>query len=129
VTISSVSLNAPKDAKKSYEKGRDLLKKKKVPEAQKELEKAVEIYPQYATAWFELGRAKELQNDAEGARKAYAESRQRTRSICFLTGSSWACMLRSRNGRTWPMSAASWSSSIRSISRMRITTIQWRITI
>src|SRR5438105_3080049 len=32
VTISATSLNAPKDAKKSYEKGRDLLKKKKTPE-------------------------------------------------------------------------------------------------
>ena len=74
VTISSVSLNAPKDAKKAYDKGHDLLKKKKVAEAEKELEKAVGLYPQYATAWFDLGQARESQKDLEGARKAYYES-------------------------------------------------------
>jgi tetratricopeptide (TPR) repeat protein len=74
VTVSSLSLNAPKDAKKSFDKGRDLLQKKKAPEAQKELEKAVGIYPKYATAWFDLGRAREMQNDVEGARKAYGEA-------------------------------------------------------
>src|SRR5205814_8938157 len=74
VTISAVSLQAPKDAKKAYDKGRDLLKKKKAPEAEKELEKAVQIYPKYSTAWFELGRIKESQNDVEGARKAYGQA-------------------------------------------------------
>src|SRR5262245_59985749 len=74
VTISAVSLQAPKDAKKAYDKGRDLLKKKKVPEAEKELEKAVELYPKYSTAWFELGRIREGKNDTEGARKAYGQA-------------------------------------------------------
>jgi tetratricopeptide (TPR) repeat protein len=74
VTISATSLNAPKDAKKAYEKGRDLLKKKKTPEAEKELEKAVEIYPKYSVAWFELGRIRESRSDIEGARKAYGEA-------------------------------------------------------
>ena len=74
VTISASSLGAPKDAKKAFDKGHDLLKKKKVPEAQKELEKAVELYPQFATAWFDLGLAREMQKDAEGARKAYEQA-------------------------------------------------------
>ncbi len=74
VTISAISLQAPKDAKKAFDKGRDLLKKKKDPEAAKEFEKAVEIYPKYANAWFELGRLKEHQNDAEGAVKAYGQA-------------------------------------------------------
>jgi tetratricopeptide (TPR) repeat protein len=74
VTISATSLNAPKDAKKAYEKARDLLKKKKTPEAEKELEKAVEIYPKYSVAWYELGRIRESRNEAEGARKAYGEA-------------------------------------------------------
>ena len=73
-TISAVSMQAPKDAKKAFEKGRDLLKKKKDQEAEKEFEKAVQIYPKYSTAWFELGRVKELRNDTEGARTAYAEA-------------------------------------------------------
>jgi tetratricopeptide (TPR) repeat protein len=54
-TISAVSLAAPKDAKKAYEKGMDALKKKKWDEAEKNFEKAVEVYPKYATAWYELG--------------------------------------------------------------------------
>jgi len=74
VTISAVSLQAPKDAKKAFDKGRDFLKKKKPAEAEKELEKAVQIYPKYSTAWYELGRIKESQNDVEGARKAYGQA-------------------------------------------------------
>jgi tetratricopeptide (TPR) repeat protein len=73
-TISAVSLQAPKDAKKAFDKGRDLLKKKKDAEAGKEFEKSVEIYPKYSTAWFELGRLKEQQNDADGAVKAYSQA-------------------------------------------------------
>ena len=55
-TISAVSLAAPKDAKKAYQKGMDALKKKKVQDAVKNFEKAVEVYPKYADAWYELGR-------------------------------------------------------------------------
>ena len=53
-TISYASLNAPKDATRAYEKGREALKKEKQPEAEKQFRKAVEIYPGYATAWYEL---------------------------------------------------------------------------
>jgi tetratricopeptide (TPR) repeat protein len=74
VTISAISLQAPKDAKKAFDKGREFLKKKKEPEAAKEFEKAVEIYPKYSTAWFELGRLKEHQSDADGALKAYSQA-------------------------------------------------------
>jgi Flp pilus assembly protein TadD len=73
-TISAISLQAPKDAKKAFDKGREFLKKKKDPEAAKEFEKAVEIYPKYSTAWFELGRLKEQQSDAEGALNAYSQA-------------------------------------------------------
>jgi len=54
-TISMVSLAAPKDARKAYEKGLDALKKKKFEDAQANFEKAVEVYPNYSTAWYELG--------------------------------------------------------------------------
>ncbi len=73
-TISATSLNAPKDAKKAFEKGRDLLKKKKSPEAQKEFEKAVAAYPKYATAWFELGLLQQQQNMTDEARTSYAQA-------------------------------------------------------
>jgi tetratricopeptide (TPR) repeat protein len=73
-TISFTSLQAPKDAKKAYEKAREALRKKKPADAQKELEKAVAIYPKYAAAWYELGRLRQAQQDTEGARKAYQEA-------------------------------------------------------
>jgi TolA-binding protein len=73
-TISAVAMQAPKNAKKSFEKGKDLIRKNKLAEAQKELEKAVELYPKYSTAWYELGRDFELQKKPDDARKAYTEA-------------------------------------------------------
>jgi tetratricopeptide (TPR) repeat protein len=72
--ISATSLNAPKDAKKAFEKGQDLVKKKKADEAMKSFQKAVESYPKYAAAWYEMGRLQEaLKQDAE-ARKSYEQA-------------------------------------------------------
>lgn len=74
LTISATSSLAPKDAKKALEKGRNAAKKAKWEEAQREFEKAVEIYPRYAAAWFDLGRVQEQLKDLEGARKSYAQA-------------------------------------------------------
>ena len=73
-TISATSLNAPKDARKSYEKGEEAMKKEKWPEAQKQLEKAVEIYPKYAAAWYDLGEACVKQSDSGKAHEAFAQA-------------------------------------------------------
>lgn len=73
-TISMTSLQAPKEAKKAFDKGRSAISKKKWAEARQQLEKAVGLYPQYATAWCELGRALEESGDIPGARKAYAQA-------------------------------------------------------
>jgi cytochrome c-type biogenesis protein CcmH/NrfG len=73
-TFSITSANAPKDAKKAYEKGLDLMKKKKVQEAETHLQKAVTAYPKYAVAWYELGRAMELQKKDAEAKNAYKQA-------------------------------------------------------
>ncbi len=73
-TISATTAMAPKDARKAFDKGREALKRKKLPEAAKEFEKAVQLYPKFAVAWFNLGMVREQQKDIAGARKAYAES-------------------------------------------------------
>jgi tetratricopeptide (TPR) repeat protein len=70
-TISAVSLAAPKDAKKAYDKGLDALKKKKFEDAQTSFEKAVEAYPKYATAWYELGMLQEGQGKMDMARSYF----------------------------------------------------------
>jgi tetratricopeptide (TPR) repeat protein len=74
LTISATSYNAPKDARKAYEKGKELLKKDKFDEAAKQFEKSVEIYPKYAMAFYEIGRLKEGENKPEEARQAYDEA-------------------------------------------------------
>ena len=73
-TISMTSLQAPKDAKKAYEKGQEALRRKKWDEAQTQFEKAVQAYPNYAVAWFELGALYERRKSLEPARKAYGEA-------------------------------------------------------
>jgi hypothetical protein len=49
---SITSQKAPKDAKKAFEKANDAIKDQKADEAVKQLEKAVQLYPEYAEAWF-----------------------------------------------------------------------------
>ena len=70
-TVSAVSLAAPKDARKAYDKGLDNLKKKKFGDAQVSFEKAVEIYPKYATAWYELGMLQAGQDKLDMAHKYF----------------------------------------------------------
>src|SRR5438270_306225 len=53
-TISVTSMAAPKDAMRALEKAQKL-KAEKPAEAEKELTKAVKIYPQFAAAWTLLG--------------------------------------------------------------------------
>jgi tetratricopeptide (TPR) repeat protein len=74
LTISVVSALAPKDARKAYEKGQAASGKRNWDEAQKDFEKAVEIYPKYSVAWFDLGRLQEENGHFDDARKAYQQA-------------------------------------------------------
>jgi len=73
-TVSMTSLQAPKDAKKAFDKGRDSMKHEKWADARKQFEKAVGIYPKYAAAWTELGNSLAKSDDRAGARAAYAKA-------------------------------------------------------
>jgi tetratricopeptide (TPR) repeat protein len=75
-TVSAVSLAAPRDARKGYERGMDALKKKKTDDAVKNFEKAVELYPAYAAAWHELGKLQEEANHPDAARKSFSAAIQ-----------------------------------------------------
>lgn len=74
LTISATAALAPKDAKKAYEKGVEALGKKNSADAQKNFEKAVEIYRRYAAAWYELGSLSEQKNQFDDARKSYQQA-------------------------------------------------------
>lgn len=73
-TFSMTTANAPKEAKKAYEKGMDLVKKKKLEEAEVQLRKAVEGYPKFAVAWFDLGQTLMGLKKGEDAEKAYQQA-------------------------------------------------------
>jgi tetratricopeptide (TPR) repeat protein len=72
--VSMTSIEAPHDAKREFEKGRDAAKKNKLPEAAQHLQKAVAIFPRYAAAWYDLGRVQQQTNDFEAARHSYEQS-------------------------------------------------------
>jgi len=69
--ISITEASAPKDARKAFDKARAAIQGQKLDEAEKELQKAVQLYPQYADAWYELGRLQERSSVAEVARNSY----------------------------------------------------------
>lgn len=64
-TISATFLNAPRPALRAYQKGMDDLRLEKPVNAAKEFQKAVDAYPQFASAWYELGRLKMAQDQSE----------------------------------------------------------------
>lgn len=75
-SISVTSLSAPKKAKKAYDKAfREMQKKEpNLQKAQKELESAVGLHSEYATAWNLLGRIRMMQDDREGSRAAFEKA-------------------------------------------------------
>jgi Tfp pilus assembly protein PilF len=72
-TISVTSMAAPKDAMRAYEKAQKLKEQKPV-EAEKELAKAVRIYPEFAAAWTLLGDIHRERNEFDTARTEYAKA-------------------------------------------------------
>jgi Tfp pilus assembly protein PilF len=72
-TISVTSMAAPKDAMRAYEKAQKI-KDQKPSEAEKQLDKAVKIYPQFAAAWTLLGDIHRERNEFDAARTEYAKA-------------------------------------------------------
>jgi Flp pilus assembly protein TadD len=72
--VSVTSMAAPKDARQAFEKGTKAFMEDKLPEARKELEKAVRIYPQYAAAWSKLGDIEHRDHHMAEAREAYEKA-------------------------------------------------------
>jgi tetratricopeptide (TPR) repeat protein len=71
---SATSGQAPKEARKAYEKGLEAVKKKKLDQAEPQFRKAVQIYPKHAEAWLELGKILEQSERYSEAREAYASA-------------------------------------------------------
>jgi hypothetical protein len=73
-TTSATLTMAPKDARKAYEKGLEDAKKNKPDDAQKDFQKAVDLYPKFAPAWYELGRVYEGRDHLDKARESYQQA-------------------------------------------------------
>jgi len=74
LTLSASSYNAPKDARKAYEKGLVAEKKGDLGNAHKYFGKAVEIYPKYANAWYQLGTVLKKEHEQDAARTAFTRA-------------------------------------------------------
>lgn len=72
--LSAMPYKAPPNAQKAYEKGMETEENGKLAEAQKHFEKALEIYPRYASAWYQLGTVLEKEKQKDLAREAYAKA-------------------------------------------------------
>jgi tetratricopeptide (TPR) repeat protein len=73
-SISVTSALAPDGAKKALEKAREEERKAQWDKAEQSLQKAVKIYPKYASAWFELGRVQLAKKDLAGAKQSFQQA-------------------------------------------------------
>jgi tetratricopeptide (TPR) repeat protein len=75
-TVSLSTIAVPEGAKRAYEKaGKEFSKgKPNLSNVTKELEKAVEIYPEFAAAWFMLGGVRKDLDNRSGAREAFEQA-------------------------------------------------------
>ena len=63
--VSNTIESAPANAVKAFDKARSDLLEQKPDRAEKNLEKAVQAYPGFAAAWYQLGRLQEASNSAD----------------------------------------------------------------
>ncbi len=73
-TLSAAPYQAPSDARKAYEKGLEAKRKGRLADARQYFEKAVQIYPKYVSAWFQLGAVLQDLAQKESARTAYTRA-------------------------------------------------------
>jgi tetratricopeptide (TPR) repeat protein len=71
--VSATIESAPASAVKSFDKARMELLEQKPDRAEHDLEKAVQIYPSFAEAWYQLGRLQQASGSAD-AEKSYSNA-------------------------------------------------------
>jgi cytochrome c-type biogenesis protein CcmH/NrfG len=71
--LSNTIESAPVAAVKAFEKARTELIDQKTDKAQRDLEKAVQVYPSFAEAWYQLGRLQRAENSGD-ARNSFAKA-------------------------------------------------------
>lgn len=72
--VSATSSKAPANAKRAFDKGMEALGKGKNTDAEKDFEKAVGLYPQYAEAWLDLGKLRLQEKAEDSAAEAFQKA-------------------------------------------------------
>lgn len=70
-TVSAAALAVPKPAERAYNKGLNFLKKGKAEEARADFQSAIDIYPKFSSAWFELGKLQATGGQLDDAHKSF----------------------------------------------------------
>lgn len=70
-TISLTTMAAPQEARSAYEKGQKEIERGKFSDAEKDLAKAVSLYPDFAAAWSMLGEVRRQQDKTATSKEAY----------------------------------------------------------
>jgi tetratricopeptide (TPR) repeat protein len=73
-TLDASAYKAPKDARKAYEKGLQAERKGELANAHKYFAKAVEIYPKFTNAWFQLGIVLQKEQQKDAAHTAFTQA-------------------------------------------------------
>ncbi len=73
-TLNAAPYRAPKGARLAYERGLEAERKGKTADARRYFERAVQIYPKFASAWFLLGGVLEKENEHSAAREAFIKA-------------------------------------------------------
>jgi VWFA-related protein len=61
----------PKAARAAFDKAQDAMKSQKIDEARAGFERAVQLDPGFAEAWFQLGQMQKLQKQSDAARQSF----------------------------------------------------------
>jgi len=73
-TVTQTTLQAPKAARNSMQKGLTLARKNKPDEAMSSFREAVNLYPQFASAWCELGKLQAAHDQRDEAHHSFEEA-------------------------------------------------------
>ena len=72
--VSALDLNVPSEAKKEFQKGADAMQANNTADAMKHLQRAIDLYPQYAMAWNHLGVVYMQTNQPDKGEEAFQKA-------------------------------------------------------
>lgn len=75
-TFSATTAYAPEPARKAHQKGSEALRRNKLDEAERELRRATSLHPQFAVAWYDLGRTLRQRGQPAAAKAALLAAAQ-----------------------------------------------------